>query len=93
MKLLVDTQIFLWIIQGSRRLTSISRAEIKKAAEVYVSAASIWEASIKAGLGRLRVDPAALVHEIGASGFVELPVLARHAMGVAMLAAPSPRSV
>ena len=50
-----------------------------------VSAVSIWEAAIKSALGKLRVDPAILVAEIAGSGFIELPVLARHAAAVSNL--------
>jgi PIN domain nuclease of toxin-antitoxin system len=44
----------------------------------FVSNASIWEASIKAGLGKLDVDVSLPVSEIEASGFFELPVRAVH---------------
>lgn len=46
---------------------------------MFVSSASIWEASIKIGLGKLDADVSRLVSEITASGFLELPVTARHA--------------
>jgi PIN domain nuclease of toxin-antitoxin system len=46
---------------------------------VHVSAASLWEISLKQALGRLEIDDADLVTELGADGFVELPVSARHA--------------
>lgn len=45
---------------------------------MYVSAASVWEASIKRSLGRLAIEDADLVAEIGANGFLQLPVSARH---------------
>jgi PIN domain nuclease of toxin-antitoxin system len=44
-----------------------------------VSAASLWEISLKAALGRLEIGDADLVEELGANGFVELAVSARHA--------------
>ena len=46
---------------------------------VLVSAATIWEIEIKRALGRLDAGAADLVAEIAANGFLELPVLARHA--------------
>ena len=55
------------------------------ATEVYVSAASIWEIAIKSGLGKIKADPRRLAQAIEASGFIELPVTARHAAGVALL--------
>jgi PIN domain nuclease of toxin-antitoxin system len=52
---------------------------------VYVSSASIWEATIKAGIGKLEVDVNQLVAEIESSGFQELPISAKHAATVAQL--------
>jgi len=79
MRLLLDTQIFLWSVTDDRKLTKAARKLILDADDVFVSSASIWEASIKAGLGKLDVDVNLLVSEIEASGFSELPVRAVHA--------------
>lgn len=85
MKLLLDTQIYLWILNDSPRLSQRAREIILAADQVLVSAATIWEAAIKIALGKLRVDPALLVAEIARSGFIELPILARHAAAVSAL--------
>lgn len=85
MRLLLDTQVFLWYLADSDRLTPSAKQQVAQAAEVFVSAASIWEAAIKAGLGKLQVDPRDLVQEIARNGFVELPVLASHAALVSAL--------
>ena len=85
MKYLLDTQVFLWYLADSRKLPSGPRQRIADAEEVFVSAASIWEASIKAAIGKLDADVEALAGEIEANGFVELPVTARHAARVATL--------
>ena len=53
MRLLLDTHVFIWSVQASRRLTATARRMISQADAVYVSAASIWEIVIKAQLGRL----------------------------------------
>jgi PIN domain nuclease of toxin-antitoxin system len=52
---------------------------IQNAPEVYVSSASIWEATIKVKLGKLDVKIDDLVDAIPASGFLELPITAEHA--------------
>ncbi len=85
MRLLLDTQVYLWFLADSPKLSRKARAAIQEADDVYVSAASIWEASIKIGNGRLQAEPAGLVAGIEASGFAELPVLARHGALVARL--------
>jgi PIN domain nuclease of toxin-antitoxin system len=84
-KLLLDTQIYLWVLEDSPRLNQRGRDKILAADQVLVSAASIWEAVIKSTLGKLRVEPTLLVAEIARSGFIELPVTARHAAVVANL--------
>ncbi|MDN7182715.1 type II toxin-antitoxin system VapC family toxin [Caballeronia sp. SEWSISQ10-4 2] len=79
MRLLLDTHIYLWAVTDSRKLSKQARKLITDADEVFVSSASIWEASIKVGLGKLDADVNLLVAEIDASGFKELPVRAVHA--------------
>ncbi|HEY4068848.1 MAG TPA: type II toxin-antitoxin system VapC family toxin [Burkholderiaceae bacterium] len=86
MRLLLDTHIFLWAVAGSRLLKPAARRLVESADEVYVSAASIWEVAIKAHLGKIDADPNELAEAIEASGFIELPVRAAHAAGVARLA-------
>jgi PIN domain nuclease of toxin-antitoxin system len=85
MRLLLDTHVFLWAVTGSRLLNADVRRMIEAAEEVYVSAASIWEVAIKARLGKIEADPFELAAAIEASGFLELPVKAVHAAGVARL--------
>ncbi len=86
MRFLLDTHIFLWAVAGSPLLKPAARRLIESADEVYVSAASVWEVAIKSRLGKIEVDPHELTAAIEASGFLELPVRATHAAGVAHLA-------
>ena len=86
MRCLLDTHIFLWAVAGSPLLKPEVRRAIASADQVFVSAASIWEVAIKARLGKIEADPEELVAAIETSGFMELPVRAAHAAGVARLA-------
>lgn len=85
MRLLLDTQVFLWFLEDSRKLGKLPRSLIAEADEVLVSAASIWEAAIKASIGKLDVATDDLVAGISASGFNELPIFAKHAAAVQTL--------
>lgn len=85
MRLLLDTHVYLWALAGDPKLSPAARILIKDAEEVYVSSASIWEASIKIGLGKLDADVDQLVNEIEACGFRELPVRSSHAARVCTL--------
>ena len=85
MRLLLDTQIFLWWLSDSRRLGKAARERIESADEVYVSAASIVECEQKIAAGLLEADADDLAAGIRASGFLELPVRARPAAAAASL--------
>ena len=86
MRLLLDTQVFLWFLADDRRLSKVFRSAIGALDNaVLVSAASIWEIAIKSTLGRVDLaarDAARLAALIDASGFDELPITARHAAAV-----------
>ena len=83
-RLLLDTHLLLWAVSAPHKLSVATRKRID-ACEVFVSAASIWEVSIKAALGKLDADPAALLAEIEPAGFHLLPVTGEHAAAVALL--------
>ena len=85
MRLLLDTQIFLWWLSDSRKLGKPARELIEAADEVYVSAASIVECELKIEAGLLEADLQELFRGIAASGFKELPVRARPAAAAAAL--------
>lgn len=85
MRILLDTHMYLWWLQDHPKLSQAARAMIVAATDVYISSASIWEASIKIGIGKLDADLEQLVAEIDNSGFKELPVAARHAAMVTRL--------
>ncbi len=85
MRLLLDTQIFLWWLTDSRKLGKAVRERIEKADEVFVSAASIVECEQKIAAGLLEADAEALAQGITDSGFRELPVRARPAAAAASL--------
>ncbi len=54
MRLLLDTHTFLWMITDDPSLSGTARALIAAADnDVWLSAASSWEISIKYGLGKL----------------------------------------
>ncbi len=59
MRLLLDTQVFLWYISADSRLPIGCRDAIRDPAnEVYLSVASVWEAVIKYALGKLPLPEA-----------------------------------
>lgn len=85
-RILLDTHLLLWAVSDPKKLPSQARRRIDEA-EVFISAASIWEVSIKAALGKLTADPAQLLAEIEPAGFQLLPVTGQHAAAVVLLPA------
>jgi PIN domain nuclease of toxin-antitoxin system len=83
MRLLLDTHALLWWLDGSRRLSRKARAAIgDEATSVFVSAASAWEITTKARLGKLpgAVDVAADVAGcVAGQGFSAMDITILHA--------------
>ena len=80
MRLLLDSHVFLWWLVDDSKLKDTARGEISDPEFlVFVSAATIWELTIKAALGRLESGTTDLVEEITENGFIELAITARHA--------------
>lgn len=83
MRLLLDTHTLLWWLDGDRRLSRRARAAIADEANtVLVSAASAWEITTKARLGKL---PGALAvaddvaGAVNGQGFTPLDITLVHA--------------
>ncbi|RJQ50726.1 MAG: type II toxin-antitoxin system VapC family toxin [Desulfobacteraceae bacterium] len=83
-KLLLDTHVFLWWRADYRRINETAREAIAGADVVFVSAATAWEAGIKAALGRLEL-PDSVESGVEDSGFEKLPITFSHAEAAASL--------
>ena len=83
LRLLLDTHTWIWWQTDDGRLGKNARRLILESDDASVSAASVWEMSIKAGMGRLKVPRNLSVSEhITASGFEVLSVSGEHADAV-----------
>jgi PIN domain nuclease of toxin-antitoxin system len=85
MRILLDTHIYLWWLQDSPKLSAQAKEIIISATEVYVSSASIWEAAIKSGIGKLDVNVDTLIDEIEKNGFQALDITPKHAARIMLL--------
>ncbi|WP_295389656.1 type II toxin-antitoxin system VapC family toxin [uncultured Thiodictyon sp.] len=77
-RLLLDTHVFLWWKLDAPQLKPVARDAISRADVVFVSAASAWEAAIKARLGKLELT-VDFAEGVNASGFERLPISFEHA--------------
>ena len=85
MRLLLDTHVLLWALTDDPQLTPAARDAITDGRnEVFVSAASAWEISIKRGLGKLRA-PKDLPEQLRRARFDVLPIDLAHALAVESL--------
>lgn len=85
MKLLLDTHLLLWTAGVPNRLSAATRKLIQDPAnELLFSAASIWEVTIKRGLGRtdFQADPRLLRRGLLDNGYGEVPILSEHVVAI-----------
>lgn len=89
MRILLDTECWLWSLATPERLNEGARGLIVDPAnELYLSAASSWEIAIKYGIGKLPLPepPETYVpSRMLAQGVQSLPIEHTHALGVANL--------
>lgn len=89
MRLLLDTEAWLWMQTAPSRLGEEGQALVREAGnELFLSAASAWEIAVKHALGRLPLPepPERYVPDrMRRSGVEGLVVRHAHALGVASL--------
>ena len=82
--MLLDTHVFLWWRSEPSKIPGQVHKVIASAEIVFVSAASAWETSIKAALGKLKL-PESFEVGVADSNFEQLPIAFSHAERVASL--------
>lgn len=84
---LLDTHALLWWLADDPRLPAVARTAISSPSnEVFVSAASIWEAGIKQAIGKLTLAADTSLGDIATDeGFTPLPITHEHAVAAAQL--------
>ena len=88
MKLLLDTHLLLWVAGDSKRLSKSARALINDPNnELFFSALSIWEISLKHSLraAEVQADARLIRRALLDSGYSELPITSEHAVNVESL--------
>ncbi len=78
MRLLLDTHVAIWWLDGDRRLSATTRAAIESATEAYLSVVSMWEILIKQDKGRLDL-PAGFTDAL-LDDFAALPLTVDHVL-------------
>ena len=84
MRLLLDTHVVLWELEGSRRVSDAAREAIEQATGLLFSVVSFAEIGVKAAIGKLTV-PRDLREHVLRSGLQVLNLDADHGLAVAEL--------
>jgi PIN domain nuclease of toxin-antitoxin system len=90
-KVLLDTHVLLWWLEGASKLSRRARNIIQnQETTVLVSAVSAWEIAIKSEAGKLEAAPLLtdFSKELEREGFAELPIFAHHAIRAGILKGP-----
>jgi len=88
MRYLIDTQIVIWAMVGSPRLSDRARAILENVEnEFCVSAASVWETAIKHAIkpDEIPVTSEQMIRFCRESGIVELPIRFSHSQRISSL--------
>lgn len=88
MRLLLDTQILLWALSDSPRLSTVARATINDPGNTPLfSSISIAEVAIKSALGKpdFLFDPIVVRRQLIDDGYLELPLTGEHALALVRL--------
>lgn len=88
MRLLIDTHILIWFLEGSN-LLSKPRRQIIAAPQnyIFVSIASLWEIAIKISLGKLTLTKplADVIKQIAVENIEILSIAPEHTLQVSVL--------
>jgi PIN domain nuclease of toxin-antitoxin system len=84
MSLLLDTHVVLWWLTDDPTLSDDIKTRLDHDPDVYVSAATVWEVTIKQAAGKL-TEPADLPERIRGSGFADLAISSEHAIAAGRL--------
>jgi PIN domain nuclease of toxin-antitoxin system len=88
MRLLIDTHILIWFLEGNKLLVKSRRQIIANPQnDIFVSIASLWEIAIKISLGKLTLAKplADVVKQIAVENIEILPIAPEHTLQVSAL--------
>jgi len=88
-RILLDTQVWLWVLGDPSRLSAAGRARLRSPANTfYLSAANLWEIVIKHAIGKLRLpgEPVAYLRgRLAETPATILSITQEHTLQLALL--------
>ena len=88
MRILIDTQAFIWFVENDKQLPTMIKKELEDFDNsLIISIASLWEMTIKISLGKLHLvcDIEEMIDKVYRNGFELLPILPEHIIKLSTL--------
>ena len=88
MRILVDTQAFIWFVEDDNQLPEKIKIELEDIDNsIVISIASLWEMTIKLSLGKLNLGCLIeeMIDKVYQNGFEILPILPDHIIKLSKL--------
>jgi len=88
MRILVDTQAFIWFVEDDKQLPEKVKIELEDIDNsIVISIASLWEMAIKMTLGKLQLgcNIEEMIDKVYQNGFEILPILPDHIIKLSKL--------
>ncbi|MEG3088773.1 type II toxin-antitoxin system VapC family toxin [Sphingomonas sp. PB4P5] len=86
MRLLLDTHVLLWWLEGSPKLGARARGYFSdQSTEILYSVASPWEMAIKISQGKLAVDIGDAIRSFDGAGFKRIDIETAHLVTLSAL--------
>lgn len=88
MRVLVDTHVLIWYLEGHKSLSRTKRdVVIDPANEVFVSTASLWEIAVKISIGKLKLKTLLtdVINQLAVQSIDILTIAPGHVLQVATL--------
>ena len=81
MNLLLDTHVFIWYLENDKEMRREAYELINNPNNlIFISAATLWEISIKQSIGKLTLQKEDLLKELEMNRFEAIPITPRHAI-------------
>jgi len=88
MRVLLDTHILIWYLEGNQDLSRTRRhIIINPANEIFVSSASLWEIAVKISVGKLKISRSLsdILQQLSTQSIEILPIKSGRILQVATL--------
>ena len=88
MRILLDTHVLIWYLEGNQSLARESRQLVVDSRnDIFVSIVSLWEIAIKTGFGKLTISRSLsdILQQLTKQAIDVLPIMAGHVLQVATL--------